>query len=125
MASTPVLYNWNDLPREKVRPGVERCAFSGDNAITVFNWIEPGNEVRPHRHTFEQLVYILQGEARYHVGDEVFECRAGSMLRVPPGQTHFIEVVGQETVVNMDLFSPIRDDYAHLVAYQEPAGSGD
>src|SRR5690554_1105078 len=118
MESSPILYNWNDLPREKVRAGVERCAFRGDNAITVFNWIEPGNEVRPHCHEFEQLVYILQGTADYHVGDEVFACRPGSMLRVPAGQIHYIEVTGAQTVVNMDVFSPLRDDYMHLVAYQ-------
>ncbi|MFA5487963.1 MAG: cupin domain-containing protein [Candidimonas sp.] len=118
MTAPTVLYNWNDLPREKVRAGVERCAFRGDNAITVFNWIEPGNEVRPHTHEFEQLVYILQGAANYHVGGKVFECRPGSMLRVPAGREHYIEVVGDQTVVNMDVFSPVRDDYAHLVEYQ-------
>jgi quercetin dioxygenase-like cupin family protein len=90
----------------------------------VFNWIEPGNEVRPHSHEFEQLVYILQGTANYHVGDEVFECQPGSMLRVPAGQVHYIEVTGDQTVVNMDVFSPLRDDYMHLVAYQDDRQSG-
>ena len=121
MDDRPVLYNWNTLPRETVRPGVERCAFRGENVISVMNWIEPGNEVRPHSHTFEQLVLILQGHARYHVGDEVFDCTPGSMLRVPAGQVHYIEVVGEETVLNMDLFSPVREDYLHLVRYQEAA----
>lgn len=121
----PMLYNWNELPREKVRPGVERCAFRGDNAITVFNWIEPGNEVRPHSHEFEQLVYILEGTANYHVGEQVFACGPGSMLRVPPRVTHFIEVTGDQTVLNLDIFSPLRDDYMHLVGYLDgDSGAG-
>jgi mannose-6-phosphate isomerase-like protein (cupin superfamily) len=118
MTNATSLFNWNDLPREQVRPGVERCAFRGQGAITVFNWIQPGNEVRPHKHTFEQLVYILQGTARYHVGDVVHECPPGSMLTVPAGVTHFIEVVGSHVCLNMDVFAPVREDYMHLVDYQ-------
>ena len=115
----PVLYNFHMLPRERVRAVVERCAFRGEAVISVMNWIDPGNDVRPHSHDFEQLVMILAGTARYHVGNQVFECTPGSMLRVPAGPVHYIEVVGAETVLNIDLFAPIQDDYLHLVEYQK------
>ncbi|QAA94222.1 cupin domain-containing protein [Pollutimonas thiosulfatoxidans] len=110
--------NWMDLVRENVREGVERSGFQGDNAICVWNWIEPGNEVNPHSHTFEQLVLILEGTANYHVGDKVYRCRPGSVLRVPSHTEHYIEVVGNETVLNLDIFAPVRDDYTHLTEYQ-------
>src|SRR5262245_24160662 len=77
-----MLYNWNDLPRESPRRGIERVAFRGDNAMAVLNWIKPDMEPGPHSHPFEQLVFMLQGQTRLHVGDQVFECGPGSMVRV-------------------------------------------
>ena len=112
------MYNWNDLPRETVRKGVERVGFRGENVICVMNWAEPGMEIRPHSHTFEQLAICVQGRMNYHVGDEVFEMTPGSMLRVPAGVTHYAEPLGDEVVLNLDVFSPMRDDYKHLAEYQ-------
>jgi hypothetical protein len=37
------------------------------------------------------------------------------MIRVPPNTMHCIEVTGSETVLNLDIFAPIREDYAHLL----------
>jgi mannose-6-phosphate isomerase-like protein (cupin superfamily) len=61
----------------------------------------------------------VQGRLNYHVGDEVFEMTPGSMIRVPPHTIHYAEPVGAEVALNLDVFAPIRDDYAHLVKYQE------
>ena len=65
-----VLYNWNDLPREAVREGVERCGFRGEDVLLVMNWLEPGMDINPHSHPFEQVVCIVQGHVRFHVGDD-------------------------------------------------------
>ena len=112
------MYDWNQLPRETVRQGVERCGFRGEDAIMVMNWISPGLDVRPHSHTFEQLVVCVQGQFNYHVGDEVFHMTPGCMLRVPPNTVHYVEALGDEVALNLDVFAPIRDDYRHLVDYQ-------
>lgn len=113
------LYNWNDLPREAVRKGVERCGLRGENMLVVMNRLEPGMDVNPHSHPFEQLACIVQGRVRFHVGEEVFEAGPGSWLRIPPGVEHYAEPLGDEPAVNLDVFAPVRDDYRHLVAYQE------
>jgi mannose-6-phosphate isomerase-like protein (cupin superfamily) len=112
------LYNWNALPRELVRQGVERCGFRGEDVICVMNWVSPGMQVRPHSHTFEQIVLIVEGRVNYHVGDEVFECGPGSMLRVPPHVMHYVEPLGDQVALNLDIFAPMRADYQHLVEYQ-------
>jgi quercetin dioxygenase-like cupin family protein len=97
---------------------VSRAGFRGDNVLMVMNWLEPGMEVRPHSHPFEQVACVVKGRMRFHVGDEVIECGPGSVLRIPPDVVHCGEVVGDEVVMNLDVFSPIRDDYRHLVAHQ-------
>lgn len=114
----PKMYNWNTLPREEVRKGVSRVGFAGDNVTLVMNYAEPGLEVRPHSHTFEQIAICVSGRMNYHVGDDVFEMTAGSMLRVPANTMHYAEVIGNETVMNLDVFAPRRADYEHLVDYQ-------
>ncbi len=114
-----ILHNWNDLERETVRAGVERVGFRGENVICVLNWLQPGMEVRPHSHPFEQLVLILEGRVRFHMGDESVEAGPGSMMRIPPNVTHYAEPVGDEVALNLDVFAPIRDDYRHLVKFQE------
>jgi quercetin dioxygenase-like cupin family protein len=119
MAGGAKVYRWESLPREEVRPGVTRAAFRGDNALMVMNWLEPGMEVRPHSHPFEQLAYILAGRVRFTVGGEVVEVGAGEVLRIPPDVVHCGEPVGDETAINLDVFAPVRDDYRHLTEYQE------
>lgn len=114
------LYNWNGLDREVVRKGVERAGFRGENVLLVMNWLEPGMEVNPHSHPFEQVAYIVQGHMRFTIGDEVFEAGPGSVIRIPPDVVHCGEPIGDEPVLNLDVFSPIREDYRHLVAYQAP-----
>lgn len=113
------VYRWTDLPRETVRPGVTRTAFRGDGALMVMNWLEPGMEVKPHAHPFDQLAYILSGRVRFTIGDEVVEVGAGEVVRIPPDVIHCGEPVGDEVAVNLDVFAPVREDYRHLTGYQE------
>jgi quercetin dioxygenase-like cupin family protein len=112
-------YRWDALPKEAVRPGVTRAGFRGDDVLLVMNWLEPGMQTRPHHHPFEQLAYIVQGRMRFVVGDEVIVAEPGTVIRIPPDVEHYGEPIGDEPVLNLDVFSPIRDDYRHLVEYQQ------
>ncbi len=112
-------YHWDALPKEAVRPGVTRAGFRGDDVLLVMNWLQPGMETRPHRHPFEQLAYIVKGRMRFVVGDEVIDAEAGTVIRIPPNVEHYGEPIGDEPVLNLDVFSPLREDYRHLVEYQE------
>lgn len=118
-AAKPQMRNWNDLPREFVRKGVERAGFRGEQCIMVMNWATPGMDLRPHTHEFEQIAICIKGRMNYHVGDQVFDMTPGSMVRVPAHTLHYAEPVGDEVVMNLDVFAPLRADYAHLVEYQK------
>jgi quercetin dioxygenase-like cupin family protein len=119
MSTKAKLYNWDTIEGEEVRPGVSRKGFRGDQFMMVMNTLEPGMEINPHSHPFEQAVYIVQGKVRFHVGDEVLEGGPGSLIRIPPNVEHYAEPFGDEPVLNLDIFAPIREDYMHLVDYQE------
>lgn len=111
--------NWNALDRETVRKGVERVGFRGEDVLLVMNWLEPGMDLNPHSHPFEQVAVIVSGHVRFHVGDEVFEGGPGTFIRIPPNVEHYGEPIGDEPALNLDVFSPIREDYKHLVEHQK------
>lgn len=111
-------YNWDELPWEDVRPGVRRKGFRSANALMVLNELQPGMEARPHHHPFEQLAYILKGRVRFTVGETVHELGPGGLCVIPPDVTHFADVLGEEPALNLDIFSPVREDYLHLTKTQ-------
>ena len=113
------VHTWNSLPKETVRPGVERAGFRGEDVLMVMNWLDPGMEVNPHSHPCEQLVYVVQGTMRFVVDGEELRASAGSLIRIPPDVEHYGEPIGDEQVLNLDVFAPIRADYRHLVEHQK------
>ena len=104
--------DWNAMPWEPVRTGVERKAVSGAGATLALNRLQPGHEPRPHSHPNEQIAYILAGTIEFHVGSEVVTLGPGGVLVIPPDVVHWGVVVGTETVLNLDVFTPRRTEYA-------------
>jgi len=103
--------DWNAIDWKPVREGVDRKSFSGTGCTLALHRLMPGHEPKPHQHTHEQVVYILAGRIRFHVGDAVTELGAGGLLRVPPNTMHWGEVLGDEPVLNLDGFTPHRPGY--------------
>lgn len=103
--------NWNSMKEVIVREGVTRKAFSGEGATLALHILQPGHEPKPHSHPYEQMVYILSGKVNFHIGDEVFFLEEGGLLVVPPNVEHFAEVIGDEPVVDLDIFTPKRGEY--------------
>jgi len=104
--------NWNDLPWENVREGVDRKAFSGTGSTMAMNRLMPGHEPRPHSHPHEQVVYIVSGQIDFHIEEQVTRLGPGGLLVVPPNARHWGVVVGEEPVMNLDVFTPRRVEYA-------------
>ena len=104
--------DWENMPWEPVREGIVRKAFSGTGATVTLHKLMPKHEPRPHKHTHEQLVYIIAGHIRFHVGDESIVLGPVGLLQIPPDVMHWGEVVGDEPVLNLDIFTPVREEYA-------------
>lgn len=43
--------------------------------------------------------------------DRVFYLTSGGMLVIPPNLVHYAEVVGDEVLINFDIFTPKREEY--------------
>lgn len=103
--------DWDSQEWHPVRKGMARKTFAGEGATLALYRIEPGHDLLPHAHHYEQIVYLLEGTADFHVGDEVHHLDAGGLIVIPPNVTHYIEVTGKDGVLELDVFTPKRPEY--------------
>jgi quercetin dioxygenase-like cupin family protein len=103
--STPYHAAFAALPRESI-------------AVT-FNWIQPGHpEVPPHDHPYDQLSRVVAGTLELELDPVAYRVAAGELLYIPAGVPHTGRVRGDEPVLNIDVFAPMRDDYLPLATHQ-------
>ncbi len=103
--------NFDEIKRVIAREGVNRRVFAGDNSMIVLNEIKASAQPAFHSHGQEQLTYILEGECEFIVGEDVVRMGKGDVILVPPNVVHALRPLGEETILNLDVFSPIREDY--------------
>ena len=114
--------DWKEIPSEEVRPGIRRRGFGTQDCLLVMNECEPGMDLRPHVHDFDQIAMVMSGRANYYVEGERNDMGPGSVLLIPAGKEHYIEPVGDEVVKNIDVFTPCRSDLAHLLDWMREQG---
>lgn len=114
------VHHWNDVPSRELKPGIIQRGFRSENVMITYNMLNPGCQGSPHSHEFDQLFMIIQGRVKLHVEEQVFECTAGSIVRIPAHYVHWVEAPLPEdgTAINLDIFGPVREDYLPIVAYQ-------
>lgn len=110
--------NWDEMPAESPRPGVARRAYATDQVMLVRNVLEADLEVRPHAHDFDQLVMIVAGRCSLVIEGVDHLMGPGDLMLVPANAEHCAIVI-DAPCVNIDVFTPPRSDYAHLVAHLE------
>ena len=103
--------NWEKISRFQARSGVTRRVFSGKNSMMVVNELMSSARPALHQHPHEQLTYIIEGTCRFVIGDEVVDMAEGDLILIPPNVPHSLEVTSDKPVLNLDVFSPIREDY--------------
>jgi mannose-6-phosphate isomerase-like protein (cupin superfamily) len=77
--------------------------------ITQFVGIIPPGRAPEHSHTYDEVVYILEGEGVYHIAAEDFPLAAGTCLHLPPYVRHCIENTGSSDLKVLGVFHPSGD----------------
>jgi quercetin dioxygenase-like cupin family protein len=105
-------FRWEDMPRERVTPQLERRIITGDDMMIAHVYLEKGCVVPRHQHVNEQITYILQGALRFRIGEDGAEevtVAAGEVLHIPSNVWH--EALALEDTLDVDVFSPPRRDW--------------
>ena len=103
--------NWDTVPVEPVTAEISRQVVTGQNEMMARVLLKKGAIVPTHSHVSEQITYILEGALRLWIGDpeEEVTVRPGSFVVIPPSVPHRAEAL--EDTVDVDIFSPIRQDW--------------
>ena len=105
-------YRWDDLPKERLSPLLERRLIWGEHVMVSHVYLVKGCVVPRHAHDNEQMTYILEGTLRFWVGEdegETIDVAAGEVLYLPSGVPHKAEAL--EDTLDVDIFSPPRQDW--------------
>jgi mannose-6-phosphate isomerase-like protein (cupin superfamily) len=77
--------------------------------ITQFVGIIPPGRAPEHSHTYDEVVYILEGKGVYHIAGEDFPLAPGTCLHLPPYVQHCIENTGSTDMKVLGVFHPSGD----------------
>lgn len=109
MPDAVTLYRWDDIAEEKVTEMISRKVITGAREMVTQIYLKRGSIVPMHSHESEQMTYVLSGALRFLVDGRETVVRAGEVLHIPAWLPHQAEAL--EDTFEMDLFSPIRQDW--------------
>jgi quercetin dioxygenase-like cupin family protein len=94
---------------------------SADSAVVYFE-IDPGDKLATHTDSAEEILYIVQGEAEAHAGDERGRLSAGDLAVIPAMVPHGVRNVGEERLKVVGFFSEAKI-ISEFSAPLQPAGA--
>ena len=92
----------DEFPKEAVGSGkgTERQVLIGSDEAPNFAMrrfiMQPGGGIPAHTNTVEHEQYVLRGQAKVGIGDDVHDVKAGDVVFIPAGTPHWYEVGGDE-----------------------------
>ena len=116
--STPGTFKyipWKDVEREKLNPLIDREMVVGDQVMLARVLMKKGAHVPLHQHHNEQVACLLTGKLKFllhHLDSDAPTetiLNPDEVLVIPPNIPH--EVFALEDTVNLDIFSPPREDW--------------
>lgn len=94
-------------------PGCRMRTPFGQHLMLSYLEMDEGAVVPMHSHPHEQGGMLLKGKLELTIGTETRLVEPGAMFLIPPHTPHRAVAVGGPVVV-LDVFSPVREDYAEL-----------
>ena len=102
------------IPPQEVAPGCHLRTPYGENLMLSYLEMDEDAEIPLHDHPHEQAGILLRGTLELTIGEETQTVQPGAMFLIPPNPPHRAIAVGGPVVV-LDVFSPVREDYAMLM----------
>src|SRR5215475_14495642 len=102
-------YTWEEMDKEVLSPTIARKIVTGEKAMVAQVFLAKGAVVPEHHHESEQITYILEGALKFEIGGKEIVVAKGQVLRIPSFVPH--RAVALEDTLDLDIFSPIRQDW--------------
>ena len=104
-----------------LREGVTARAVTGERMTLAVVDLEPNSTVPEHKHDNEQLGFVIGGTLTMRIGSEKRELHAGDTYTIPSNVSHEA-TAGSDGATVVDVFAPLRADWASLKREEPSAG---
>ncbi|MBS3732415.1 MAG: cupin domain-containing protein [Desulfobacterales bacterium] len=95
---------WREL-----MPGIEvRTLVYGEKMLMAQYRLKKGSQLPEHSHPHEQTGFLVSGQIRLHLADEVLDAGPGDSWCIAGNRSHWADVI--EDAVAVEVFSPVRED---------------
>ena len=78
----------------------------GCAAVTQFIGLVPPGRAPDHFHTYDEVIYVLEGEGTLFIGGEEAQLRAGSCVHLPARLVHCLANTGASDLRLLGVFRP-------------------
>jgi mannose-6-phosphate isomerase-like protein (cupin superfamily) len=77
--------------------------------VTQFIGLIPPGRAPMHSHSYDEVIYVVEGEGVVHLSGEETAIAAGSCIHLPPLEEHCLENTGERTMRVLGVFHPSGD----------------
>lgn len=77
--------------------------------VTQFVGEIPPSRAPEHHHTYDEVVYVIEGEGVYHIGGDDIPMSPGTCIHLPPLVRHCLENTGTQKMRVLGVFHPSGD----------------
>ena len=85
------------------RGSVAGTELNGAVTVLTYGTDEPGMGPRLHVHPYDETFIVIEGRARFFVGDTVLDASAGEVVFGPAGVPHKFENLGPGRLQTIDI----------------------
>jgi quercetin dioxygenase-like cupin family protein len=104
-----------------LREGITARAVEGERLTMAVIDLDPKAVSPEHHHENEQLGFVIAGTITMRIGAEKRELHAGDTYAIPSNVPHDA-LAGPEGATVVDVFAPVRADWAQLKRPEPSAG---
>ncbi len=117
-SALPNLYQLDNVKKENISDKITRQYVMGAQTMLVKWTLKKGAVIPLHFHPNEQVTWITQGSVKVTSQGKEFIVKAGGVLIIPPNVPH--EFTALEDTIDMDFFTPVREDWLNNTASYIP-----
>ncbi|MGH2915738.1 MAG: cupin domain-containing protein [Solirubrobacteraceae bacterium] len=124
--------NVSRLAEQEVEPATAQREFrivadpaSGLRSATHFVGYIPADRAPDHFHTYDEVIYVLDGEGVMHAGDFASPVSAGACIALPARTVHCLENTRAQPMRVVAVFRPAGSPAAAFYPDGRPAYAGD
>ena len=118
-----VTVRYDDQPALPASPDREFRYLVNEDAgcldVTQFVGVIPPGRAPLHSHTYDEVVYVVEGEGVLHLGGTDTPLRPGSCIHLPPLAMHCLENVGPVPMRVLGVFHPSGDPASRAAVANE------